>query len=59
MKAQCVIVGTNHSKDIFKIYHGRPEPLYLCGYHEQKHGKRLDLVVPQKGDKKTLDTVNT
>lgn len=29
----------HHSDDLMEVYHGKPEPTYLCGYHESRsHG---------------------
>ena len=33
-KHTCQAAGTNHSGDIIEVWHGSPEPLYLCGFHE-------------------------
>lgn len=32
----CQDPGTNHSTDTVTVWHGRPEPLVLCGYHESR-----------------------
>lgn len=28
----------HHSDDIMEVYSGSPEPVYICGYHEQRFG---------------------
>ncbi len=39
MTASCVYVDEdNHSDDILEVYHGKPEPTFVCGYHEQRFG---------------------
>lgn len=36
---QCVYTDEkNHSDDVHAVYHGKEEPTYICGYHEQKLG---------------------
>ena len=38
-RRQCAYVDApNHSADLLAVYHGRPKPTYLCGYHEQRYG---------------------
>lgn len=34
----CPVPGHNHSNDQLTIYHGRAEPLLVCGFHHQMHG---------------------
>lgn len=48
MKKTCEsTMSPNHSKDILEVWHGRPEPTYICGYHESRGG--LAAVTAAKG----------
>ena len=35
-KLKCSAKDPNHSKDVFEVWYGRPEPIELCGFHYQK-----------------------
>lgn len=58
-RLKCSDKDPNHSKDVFEVWYGRPEPIDLCGFHFQKwSAERKKKLVPQSEDKQTLDTVN-
>ena len=40
MKHTCESEELNHSDDIWEIWHGRPQPIYLCGFHYQKRQEK-------------------
>lgn len=36
MSTRCQVTPStapNHSDDILEVWHGKPAPLYVCGYH--------------------------
>jgi hypothetical protein len=39
----CVHPSPNHSTDVAEVWHGRPDPTYICGYHLQSVGLNRTL----------------
>jgi hypothetical protein len=35
-RLDCADVEDNHSADRIVVWHGRPEPLLVCGFHESR-----------------------
>ena len=41
----CHYPSDNHSPDIIKIWHGRPDPTHVCGYHYQKEQESVTKLI--------------